>query len=249
MITSNPIQILLKDRRDIDIIKSPMKYEILNLLRYREMNFDEIVENTCKSKASVSMHLRDLRQAGIVNYKADPYDNRKKIFYLTVDFLGSINSNNIRKEHENQTQRLIDEFIEKGDVEFPVLLMNPMKSLLIEFGMDFTPVMEKLGNYMGQYLFSQLYDEDFEIFIDNISSYWLKNNLGQLCFNATHKIEITCMDCFESLALAKSGNASCNLEKGIFHTLFEKYFKMDLNIKETMCYCAGDEKCVFELQP
>ena len=89
MTTSNPIQIILNNNKtnhpmvNIDIIKSPMKYELLELLRHDEMNFEDIVKNTSKSKASVSMHLRDLRKEGIVNYKADPEDNRKKIFYLS----------------------------------------------------------------------------------------------------------------------------------------------------------------------
>ena len=54
MTTSNPIQIILNENKtnrpmvDIDIIKSPMKYEILDLLKDDEMNFEEIVENTSK---------------------------------------------------------------------------------------------------------------------------------------------------------------------------------------------------------
>jgi len=83
MITSNPIQILMKNDSDhIDIIRSPMKYEILELLRHNEMNFEEIVENTSKSKAAVSLHLKDLKEEGIVKYKSDPHDNRKRIFTL-----------------------------------------------------------------------------------------------------------------------------------------------------------------------
>ena len=89
---------------NIDIIKSPMKYELLELLRHDEMNFEDIVKNTSKSKASVSMHLRDLRKEGIVNYKADPEDNRKKIFYLNSEYLGSIDSNRIKMAKKNHTK-------------------------------------------------------------------------------------------------------------------------------------------------
>ena len=133
MTTSNPIQIILNENKtnrpmvDIDIIKSPMKYEILDLLKHNEMNFEEIVENTSKSKASVSMHLRDLREEGIVNYKADPSDNRKKIFFLNADYLGSVDSNNIKKTHKNQTKLLIDKFIENGEIEYVVLLTHTFK--------------------------------------------------------------------------------------------------------------------------
>ena len=83
MTTSNPIQILFNEKnkhQNINVIQSPVKYEILDLLKHNEMNFDEIVENTSKSKASVSQHLKDLREEGIVKYRADPEDNRKNIF-------------------------------------------------------------------------------------------------------------------------------------------------------------------------
>lgn len=255
MTTSNPIQIILNENKtnspmvDIDIIKSPMKYEILDLLRHEEMNFEEIVENTSKSKASISMHLRDLREEGIVSYKPDPTDNRKKIFYLNADFLGSIDANNVKKTNKDQTKLLIDEFIENGDIEYVVLLTHTFKSLLMEFGMDISPVLQKMGNYIGEYLFSQLYDEDLDIFMDNIASYWQRNNLGKIYFELENNIRITCIDCFESVNVPKSGVPICSLEKGMFENLFSKYFKFDLNIEEIMCYSMGDDKCVYELQP
>ena len=255
MTTSNPIQIILNDKKtdqpliSLDIIKSPVKYEILELLRADEMNFEEIVENTSKSKASVSMHLRDLRKQGIVRYRADPTDNRKKIFYLNADYLGSIDSEKIRKTKKDQTKIMIDEFIEKGEIDFSLLLTHTFKSLLMEFGMDLSPVLQKTGNCIGEYLFSQLYDEDLEIFMDNISAYWLKNNLGKLYFKTGNCIKITCIDCFESVNVAKSGTPVCSLEKGMLETLFSSYFKFDLNIEEVMCYSMGDEKCVYELYP
>lgn len=255
MTTSNPIQILLnKNKSDlsmvsIDIIKSPVKYELLNLLRNNPMNFEEIVANTSKSKASVSMHLKDLREEGIVNYMADPSDNRKKIFFLNAEFLGSVDSGLTKTVPKNQTKLLIDEFIEKGEIEYVKLLTHTCKSLLMEFGMDISPVLQKIGNHIGEYLYSQLYDEDLEIFMENISSYWLRNNLGKLYFKNDNTIQITCIDCFESVHIPKSGLPTCYLERGMFETLFSKYFKFNLNIEEIMCYSMGDEKCVYELQP
>lgn len=255
MTTSNPIQIILNENKtnlpivDIDIIKSPMKYEILELLRHDEMNFEDIVENTSKSKASISMHLRDLRKEGIVDYKADPTDNRKKIFYLNADFLGSVDSNKIKTVKRNQTKLLIDEFIQKGEIDYIILLTHTFKSLLMEFGMDISPVLQKMGNHIGEYLFSQLRNEDLYIFMENISKYWLDNNLGRLSFKAGNKIEITCVDCFESVNIPKFGTPVCNIEKGMLEKLFNMYFNFDLNIEEVMCYSMGDEKCVYELQP
>lgn len=255
MTTSKPIQIILNEHKtnspmiDIDIIKSPMKYEILELLRHDPMNFEEIVENTSKSKASISMHLRDLRKEGIVNYKPHPDDNRRKIFYLSADFLGSIDTKKAKTVKRNQTKLLIDEFIEKGDIEYVILATQTFKSILMELGMDISPVLQKVGNHIGKYLFSQLKNDDLETFTKNISKYWLKNNLGELSFTIGHRIEITCVDCFESCGLPKSEKPSCHLEKGIFETLFSMFFDLELRIDEIMCYSMGDEKCVYQIQP
>lgn len=255
MTTSNPIQIILNENKtdspmiNIDIIKSPMKYEILELLRHEEMNFEEIVENTSKSKASISMHLRDLRKEGIVKYRADPTDNRKKIFYLNTEYLGSIDTKNTRIIKKDQTKLLIDEYIEKGEIEYVILLTHTFKSILLEFGMDISPVLQKIGNHIGEYLFNQLKDDDLDIFIKNISQYWIENNLGQLSFEIDNNIEITCTDCFESKDLVKTGKPVCYLEKGMFEKLFNRFFNFDLTIEEIKCYTMGDEKCVYQLQP
>ena len=115
--------------------------------------------------------------------------------------------------------------------------------------MDISPVLQKMGNYIGEYLFSQLYDEDLDAFMENISLYWQKNNLGKVDFEVDNNIKITCIDCFESVHVPKSGVPICNIEKGMFETLFNRYFNFDINIEEIMCYSMGDEKCVYELQP
>lgn len=255
MTTSNPIQIILNENNtdkkivSIDIIKSPVKYELLELLRHDEMNFDEIVENTSKSKASISMHLRDLREEGIVDYKADPTDNRKKIFYLNSDFLGSIDSNKIKKSQKDQTKSLISDFIKDGEVDYITLLTHTFKSLLMEYGMDMSPILQKLGNNIGKYLFNRLYDDDLEVFIDNIRNYWEKNNLGKLYFDMGNIIQISCIDCFESMNIPQSGTPICNVEKGMFETLFSEYFKFNMNIDEIKCYSMGDDECVYEIYP
>lgn len=256
MTTSNPIQIILNENKtnspmiDIDIIKSPMKYEILELLRHEEMNFEDIVKNTSKSKASISMHLRDLRKEGIVKYKANPEDNRKKIFYLNTDYLGSIDTNKTKTIKKDQTKLLIDEFIEKGEIEYVILLTETFKSLLMEFGMDISPVLQKIGNHIGEYIFNQVKDDDLDTFIQNISQYWIKNNLGELTIKINnHNIEITCIDCFESKDLEKTGKPTCYLEKGMLEKIFNNYFNFELNIDEILCYSMGDGKCVYQIQP
>lgn len=253
MTTSNPIQILIaesaKNRKmvNIDIIKSPMKYQIINLLRQNEMNFDEIVKNTAKSKAVVSLHLKDLREEGIVEYKADPTDNRKKIFFLNSKMLGSIDSRNIKSN--NNTKSLIQKFIKEGEIEYNLMLVHTFKTILMEYGIEINPIMRSIGNHIGEYIFTQVYDSDFEQFLFNISKYWADNNLGFLTFDVKNNLQITCRHSFESVKLEKTGLPECHLEVGMFESLFYNFFNFEVKIVETKCHSMGDDVCLFEVEP
>ena len=87
-----PIQIFsnLNDNIGVNVVKSPVKLTILEMLRDSEMEFDEIVNNTGKSKSTVSVHLKSLRETGIISYRFHPSDNRKKIFFINSKYLGSV---------------------------------------------------------------------------------------------------------------------------------------------------------------
>lgn len=253
MTTSNPIQILLNEKSDtkklidISIIKSPMKYEILNLLRHDEMSFEDIVANTSKSKASVSMHLKSLREAGIVDYKANPADNRKKIFFLKSEYIGSVNP---KKDAENNhTEKLIEEFIENGDVEYTLMLVHTFKSILNEYGIEIDEVLKSIGKHMGRYIYNQVKADDLDEFMANVAGYWDENNLGYLSFEVDKNIKISCRECFESRNSRITGKPVCFIESGMLESLFEGYFKIKLNIAEVKCYSMGDDECLFELEP
>ena len=83
MIKQKPLQIFSKDAdMGIDVVKSPVKLTILEMLRSNDMEFDEIVRNTGKSKSTISVHLKSLREDGIISYRLGESDSRRKIFYL-----------------------------------------------------------------------------------------------------------------------------------------------------------------------
>lgn len=81
MSEQKPIQIFSDSTElRVNVVKSPVKLTILEMLRDRDMEFDEIVINTGKSKSTVSVHLKNLRENGIISYRMHPIDNRKKYF-------------------------------------------------------------------------------------------------------------------------------------------------------------------------
>ena len=245
-----PIQIFsnLNDDVGVNVIKSPVKLTILEMLRDSDMEFEEIVNNTGKSKSTVSVHLKSLRESGVISYRVHPVDNRKKIFYLNSKYIGSVNYTDPKEIKETQTDYLVENLI-NDDAEFSTLLFHTLKSMLIQEGINIDPIMQSTGNSIGNSLFDKLYDEDLEVFMGNIAEFWKKKGLGRVSFKIGQIIKITTYDCFECELLPRTGKPACFLDTGIFEALFSQYFKMPVSVIETQCYTIGDVKCVFEVEP
>lgn len=245
-----PIQIFsnLNENLGVNVVKSPVKLTILEMLRDTEMEFDEIVTNTGKSKSTVSVHLKSLRESGIISYRVHPVDNRKKIFYINSKYLGSVNISEPKQIEETQSDYLIKNIIE-DDEEFSTLLFHTLKAMLIQEGVNIDPILQSTGNSIGKSIFEKIYDDDLDIFMENISDFWQRKGLGRLTFKIGQTIKITTYDCFECKLLPKTGKPACFLDTGIFEGLFTEFFNLPVSVIETQCYTMGDEKCVFEIEP
>lgn len=245
-----PIQIFsnLNENIGVNVVKSPVKLTILEMLRDSEMEFDEIVNNTGKSKSTVSVHLKSLRENGIISYKVHPKDNRKKIFFINSKYLGSVNISELKEIEETQSDYIIKNIIE-SDEEFSTLLFHTLKSMLIQEGVNIDPIMQATGNSIGRALFRVLYDDDLDVFMENIANYWQRKGLGKLTFKVGQIIKVTTYDCFECKLLPRTGKPACFLDTGILEGLFSEFFNLPVSVIEIQCYTMGDEKCVFEIEP
>ena len=250
MSEKKPIQIFsnLNENIGVNVVKSPVKLTILEMLRDRDMEFDEIVNNTGKSKSTVSVHLKSLRENGIISYRVHPVDNRKKIFYLNSKYIGSVNISEPKEIEQTQSNYLIENIVDE-DAEFSTLLFHTLKAMLIQEGVNIDPILQSTGNSIGRAIFDKMYDEDLDVFMENIAEFWQTKGLGRMTYKIGQIIKITTYDCIECQLLPRTGKPACFLDTGIFEGLFTEFFNLPVSVKETQCYTMGDEKCVFEIEP
>ena len=208
----------------VNVVKSPVKLTILSMLKDTDMEFDEIVKNTGKSKSTISVHLKSLREDGIVNYRFDANDHRKKIFYISSKFL--------------------------GEVKFSFLLFHTLRSTLIQEGVNINPILTETGKNMGYAIFKKIYDEDINKFSQNIMDFWKDNGMGILEVDLSGDvIEVTNYDCFECELLPKTGTPSCYLDAGILEALYSSFFELNVDVTEVKCFTMGDNCCNFLVEP
>ena len=250
MSEKKPIQIFsnLNENIGVNVVKSPVKLTILEMLRDRDMEFDEIVNNTGKSKSTVSVHLKSLRENGIISYRVHPVDNRKKIFYLNSKYIGSVNISEPKEIEQTQSNYLIENIVDE-DAEFSTLLFHTLKAMLIQEGVNIDPILQSTGNSIGRSIFDKMYNENLDMFMENIAEFWQTKGLGRLTYKIGQIIKITTYDCFECQLLPRTGKPACFLDTGIFEGLFTEFFNMPVSVIEIQCYTMGDEKCVFEIEP
>ena len=156
MIKQKPLQIFSKDAdMGIDVVKSPVKLTILEMLRSNDMEFDEIVKNTGKSKSTISVHLKSLREDGIISYRLGESDSRRKIFYLNSKYLGSVEVSKKNEIEETRAEYLIENIVE-NDGDFTVLLFHTLRSMLIQEGINIDPVLHSTGIRMGPVSYTHL---------------------------------------------------------------------------------------------
>jgi len=249
-----PVQIFSKGHKEIgvNVVKSDVKLVILSMLRESEMEFDEIVKNTGKSKSTVSVHLKSLRNDGIISFKFDQEDQRKKIFYINSKFLGEIKAPEPLELEEQKTEFLIKNIINKDSsdkFDFSRLLFHTFRSTLIQEGININPILYETGLSIGLALYNQLESDDANTFVKNLQKFWEEYGLGRIDVNIGEQIEVKAYDCFECELLPKTGTPACYLDAGILESVVSSFLKKDVKVTETKCYTMGDSCCFFEIVP
>lgn len=233
--------------KGISAIGSPVKVKILEMLARDEMAFDEIVENSGRAKSTISVHLKDLAEAGIIGARPDLSDGRRKIFYLNSLFLGSADSG-------DRGWFDLDRYIQKEITcdKNPALLyrfiLSTIRLNLMDQGISVDPILRLAGLKAGESLYPCVEDPDIEGIVGRMGSLWEKTGLGTVEMESSAPLTLNIRDCFECIDLPIKGKPVCSFESGLLSSLFSLYYGQRVKATETRCYAMGSNLCRFELR-
>lgn len=230
----------------VSVIKSPMKAQILSLLEEDEMSFDRIVEHTGKSKSTVSEHLQALVDDEIIDYKPDPEDRRRKIFFIKSQHLGDVSPIKELEEGAENYFGGISNY--KDPFEFFRLMFRTIRVALLKEGINIDPLLHQAGIKAGEAVYKDLESSDPDEFIKNLAEFWENNKLGRVKVESLDPLVINAYDCFECEDLPKIGRSACAFDSGILEAIFSKYFGHEVDAEEVKCYAKGDEYCCFVIK-
>ncbi len=228
----------------VNIIESPIKARILSILEEKERSGAEIVSLTGKSKATISTHLHDLVDMGIIKSKPHPTDGRIKIFFIKSSYVcGLSRESNFKNEMDNYINKNV---IESNDpFKFFRFVFRTIRVALMEEGFNIDPILHNAGIKVGSTFYEKLKESQTEAMVKNIAQFWKKNKLGRLKIENLEPLTIRAYDCFECEDLPKIGRSACAFDSGILEALFSAHFSEDLSVEEVKCYAKGDDYCCF----
>ncbi len=231
----------------IHAIDGQVKIRILEMLERGEIAFDELVSMSGRAKSTVSVHLKDLTDTGIVGVRTDPSDARKKIFHLNSFYLAGADA-------EWQDWFDINRYIKKtlpcqgNPAVLYRFILSSIRLTLLSRGVTIDPVLHLAGLSAGHSLYSCVKAGNFEALLLNIRKTWSENSLGTIELEQKKPLALKITDCFECIDLPVFGKPACAFESGVLTSIFSEYYGRQAKLVETHCYAMGDSYCRFEIK-
>ena len=230
----------------VDVVKGQVKVQILDSLCYKNMSFNEIVELTGKAKPTVSQHLRELVDEGLIRSTKDTGDARRKIFCINAELLGELSCDREVKfdieEYFSKLPQLKDPF------EFYRLILRSLRAEFWNEGINIDPILRNAGKRVGDIFYEELKDCDLNQLLENISRFWENKQLGRIEVKNLDPLTICVYDCFECKDLPEIGEPACAFDSGVLDSIFSRHFKRNVTTVETQCYSMGNECCSFVIE-
>lgn len=240
---------LFSSKTRVMAIESEVKKKIMELLLERDYSFDEIVTRCGKAKSTISVHVRDLTNAGLITTRTDPIDHRKKILTLTSVQIGSLTNtdrNALTKEKFSTQSELP---FSPGDIaSFFRYGVKVFRTKAMDAGINVDPVLERTGYEIGNTLTPLVFDPDLDTMIHNMNNFWERNGLGTIELSGMDPISLIVHGCFECEDLPLTGHGACSFDIGVLSAIFYRYMKTPVQITEVECYSAGDDHCRFVIE-
>ncbi len=224
-------------------IGSPVKLQILNLLREEPRSFDEIVKYTAKAKSTISVHLNNLRACELVKENNDPEDRRRKIYSLTSCYMGCSKEPLI--EHY---RNLLEKVAENGNnrFHFTETVFHALHFGFEAYGIDNAPVVKIIGSDIGKHLSPIFEAETFEELLIEIARFMEFHGDCRVSVLLKGTPSLKVEDNFKR-SMPVTGKSFCALREGLIEGILKEKLGEDYRVLETECYGIGNDHCLFEI--
>ena len=247
MLQKKNLTIIFSTENGMVALDSPVKLKILEFIHSHPRSFEDVVNECCKAKSTISVHLKDLVMQNIILEQKDPSDKRKKYYYLNSQFIAYSQT-----PMQNCYNRIIDRLMDTVDsdnseMEFFRTLCHTIRYGLEAYGMNPKPVFKKIGNDIGQKMGRFFVAGSIEELLAELAGFWQLHGLGEIEVYNLDPLTLVIYDCFDCSDMPDVGRTLCALVEGIIEGIFEASLKLSVTVKEVECFGTGHNHCKFDI--
>jgi len=231
-------------------ISSPVKVLILELVKEGATPLEIIVERSGKAKSTITKHIQDLEEAGLITTYSNPDDNRRRILTISAEEIGRLTSveSSIRPGIY-YIPKLYSPFNSEDIARFFRFMLVTFRTKAMTVGINIDPVLKQAGIQVGEVLAPAVADVTSEGVVKKIAEFWNIHHLGTVTLCNMTPITIEIKDCFECQDLPVTGRGGCPFDKGVLTAIFSHHMKCPVSVVEEECYSKGNDRCLFEITP
>ncbi|AKB20063.1 MULTISPECIES: V4R domain-containing protein [unclassified Methanosarcina] len=230
--------------RGLIAVDSPVKLQILNLLREEPKAFDEIVKYTAKAKSTISVHLNNLRSCKLVEEISDPEDRRKKIYSLNSQYLGCS-----LEPFIGHYRSLLENIAANGNDKFHFMeaLFHAILFGFEAYGLDNAPVVRMIGIDIGKHLSVNFESSTSEDLFNEIAGFMEFHGDCRVSVLMGDSLALQVEDDFKARVMPAIGKPFCAFREGILEGILKEKLGKECGVLETECYGTGHMRCLFEI--
>ncbi len=242
---------LFSTKGGVMAVDSPIKVRILELAAEGPVPFDQIVEQTKKAKSTISVHLRDLEQAGLIVSEPDPRDSRKRTIMLSSDAIGRLTNTDrdVKVPAHHHGAGKDEPFSDDDIVSFFRYCVLTFRTQAMVMGINVDPVLGRTGEQVGRVLAPRVAGKTIADVVTKMDAFWQAHGLGKIVLAGTDPLTLEVHGCFECEDLPVTGHGACIFDIGVLTAIFSDHLNCPVTVVEDHCYSSGDDRCIFVITP
>ena len=187
------------------------------MIAEKEISFNEIVKKTGKAKSTISVHLHDLEQAGLIRSMPDPNDYRQKIISISSPSIGRLtNQDWVSAGNQNPLPGNGLPFTEGDISSFFQFMFTTIRTVAMKNGINTDPILHQAGYQIGSALVPLITGITLADKIKKLDQFWRTYGLGTITLLNKKPISLLVEGCFECNDLPTTGHNACSFDTGVF---------------------------------
>ncbi|NOZ77013.1 MAG: ArsR family transcriptional regulator [Euryarchaeota archaeon] len=227
-------------------VRGGVKRRILHLLQERAMGFEDIVRATGRVKSTISKHMKDLEDDGLIASFPAREDRRKKGYILVARPLGRSSKRSYKLDR--RTRQHIARSLEGGG-SFLTALLRSIRYRFDSLGMDVEPMLYHLGREIGEVIGEGMGSVDLEGLMEEVAAFWKEQGLGTVTVLEWEPLTFLVTDCYECSNMPDVGRTLCAFDEGILEAIFLARLGKEYRVKELECWGTGYTHCKYLALP